>query len=1021
MKRRFENQCRLVGIILMFFIMISANAQITITGKITSAISEEPLPGVNIVIKGTTEGTISDLDGNYSIVVPDENAILVYSFIGFVSEEIPVGNQTVINLNLIEDIMSLDELVVIGYGTQRKGDITSSVATVKPDEFVKGGVKDVGQLIQGKVAGLTVYNISGDPNSNVQITLRGANTLGGTGRDPLVIIDGVPGDLNTVSTEDIESIDVLKDGSAAAIYGTRGTNGVIFITTKRASGQYTNVVEYSGYVTKSTIAKKLDMMTADDYHRMVAEGVRDSSYVEDWDVSTDWQDELLRAPWSFVQNLTFKGGNDQTNYLASFSWDKAEGIIIGTENNVYTARADVNHSMFKNKFKVNVGLLSRFTKNPNNGDGYSFRGYTWRQALIHNPTEPTKNDDGTWFEDRNKFYYENPLGHIYETNGYNKSNLNRVNATLTLEPIEGLELKSLMSYTRYNQTRTYYETRNHFHGALVDGYGSNGTEETEEKLLELTATYSKSIQKNRFTVLGGYSYQERDWFDFWIRNQDFPTDLFGYSNLDLGQGYNDRINWDSDTRRERTNLIGFFGRANYSYDDKYLLMGSVRYEAGSQLVGAKEPWGLFPAVSVGWRISREPFMQNLSFINDIKLRAGWGVTGSLPNRLYNAYETKTYSGTIEINGKDYLILAPLGNGNPDLKWEEKTEINLGLDFSLLSNRLGGSIDLYKRKINDLLYDFQVPQPPNKVPTTYANAGVLENKGIEVMIHAVPVQTTDFEWQTSISFSTNKNKIVSLGALGYEVTDKIGIGNAGEPIWGATHKLEVGSSVGDLWAYKVVDIDSNGYWMYEVKIPDINGNDSATMIVNYDDFSSLRKDASRQVIGNGIPKFYVGWNNTFKYKNFDLTITQRGAFGHKILNRSRMYYENTGIGANNRYNQLRSAYDPIFGKIPLNEEVPLEYNSYYIEKGDYWKIDNITLGYTYSGFKKPFIKSLRIYVATLNTFTFTNYSGVDPEVRITGPQPNSKNFVDDEGLQPGNDARDKYPTIRSYTLGVNITF
>jgi hypothetical protein len=366
-------------------------------------------------------------------------------------------------------------------------------------------------------------------------------------------------------------------------------------------------------------------------------------------------------------------------------------------------------------------------------------------------------------------------------------------------------------------------------------------------------------------------------------------------------------------------------------------------------------------------------------------------------------------------------LAPLGNGYKDLKWEEKTEIDLGLDFSLFNNRLGGNIDYYKRRVDDLLYDFQVPQPPFQVATTYANAGVLENKGIEVMINIVPVQKSDFEWRTSFSFSTNKNKIVSLGALGYDVTEKIGIGNAGEPIWGATHKLEVGHPVGDLWAYRVVDIDSNGYWMYEVKIPDINGNDSATMIVNYDDFSRLRKDASRQVIGNGIPDFYAGWNNTFRYKNFDLTITQRGAFGFQILNRSRMYYENTGIGANNRYNQLRSAYDPIFGKIPLNEEVPLEYNSYYIEDGDYWKIDNITLGYTFSSLKNPYIKSARIYVSTLNTFTFTNYSGVDPEVRITGPQPNSKNFVDDEGLQPGNDDRDKYPTIRSYTLGVNITF
>ncbi|MFC2137744.1 SusC/RagA family TonB-linked outer membrane protein, partial [Bacteroidota bacterium] len=820
----------------------------------------------------------------------------------------------------------------------------------------------------------------------------------------------------------IESIDVLKDGSAAAIYGTRGTNGVIFITTKRAKGVYTNSVEYSGYITKSTIAKKLEMMTADDYHNMVAEGIRDSSYVYDWDVSTDWQNELLQEPWSYVQNLTFRGGNEKTNYLASFSWEDTKGTIIGTENNVYTTRADINHNMLNNKLKLNIGVLSRFTKNPNNADGYSFSGYTWRQVLIHNPTEPVKNEDGTWYENRDRFNYENPLDHIYETSGYNKSNLNRVNATLTAEPIEGLELKSLMSYNRYNQTRTYYESRNHFHGALVDGFGSNGTQESDEKLLELTATYKKSIGKNRFSVLGGYSYQERDWFDFWINNQDFPTDMFGYSNLDLGQGYQDPTTFNSDTRREKTNLIGFFGRGNYSFDDKYLLMGSLRDEAGSQLVGAKNPWGLFPAVSAGWRISKEPFMQNLSFVDDIKLRAGWGITGSLPNRLYNAYETKKYEGSIEISGQDYLILTQEGNGYDSLRWEEKTEINFGIDFTLLKNRLSGNIDIYSRTVDNLLFDFQVPVPPNKLPTTYANAGKLENKGIEVMINIIPVQMSDFEWQTSISFSTNKNKLLSLGVAGYEIAEKIGIGNAGEPIWGATHKLEVGHPVGDLWAYKVVDIDTAGCWIYEVKYTDINGNDSITELVNYDDFSPLRGDDARQVIGNGIPDFYAGWNNTFKYKNFDLTITQRGAFGFQILNRSRMYYENTKYGKTSHYNQLKTAYDPIFGKVPLNdEEVDIEYNSYYIEDGDYWKIDNITLGYTFTSFKNPYIKSARIYASTLNTFTFTNYSGVDPEVRITDPKPDSNRFADDQGLQPGNDDRDKYPSIRSYTVGINLTF
>lgn len=1011
MERRNIFLVKLIGIFLLLLSVGFANAQeITVSGKITAASTGEPLPGVNILIKGTSEGVVSNIEGEYTITVPNKEAVLAFSYIGYNSEEITVGDQTTINLVMVEDIMALDELVVIGYGTQRKGDVTSSVATVKADEFVNGGVKDAGQLLQGKVAGLTVFNTSGDPTSSVQIMLRGVNTLGGTGRDPLILIDGVPGDLKTVSTEDIESIDVLKDGSAAAIYGTRGTNGVIFITTKRASGRYTSTVEYSGYMTVSTVAKKLDLLTADDYHRLVSEGIMDSSYVYDWNTSTDWQDELLQKPLSFKQNLTFRGGNDKTNYLASFGWSDTKGIIIETGDKIYNARADINHSMFKNKLKFNFGLYSRFTKSPNHADGYSMSGYTWRQALIHNPTEPTKNEDGTWYE-VSRFNYENPLGHLYESSGYNKSNLNRVNATITANPIEGLELKSLMSFSRSNQTRTFYENKNHFDGAIKNGYGSNGAGETTDKLLELTASFKKTVGDSRYSVLGGYSYQENDWFDFWIQNQDFPTDMFGYSNLDLGQGYNsdNRQLWNSDTRRTRTNLIGFFGRANYSYDDKYLLMGSLRYEAGSQLVGTKEPWGLFPAVSVGWRISNESFMQNLSFIDDLKLRAGWGITGTLPNRLYQGYSTLAYTGTIEINGEDYLSLAPSRNSNPDLRWEEKTEVNIGLDFSMLDSRLGGTIDAYKRSVDGLLYDFTVPVPPNKVPSTYANAGVLENKGIEVMINITPVRTSDFEWQTSISFSTNKNKLVSLGALGYDVSEKVGQGNAGEPIWGYTHKLEVGHPIGDFWAYKVIDIDDNGKWIYEVKIPDVNGNDSLTMNVGYDEFMAdyLGED-SRQVVGNGIPDFYAGWNNTIRYKNFDLTITQRGAFGHQILNRSRMYYENTKYGLTSHYNQLSSAFDPVFGKAILSQEVDLQYNSHYIEDGDFWKIDNITLGYTFKDIKSAYIKSARIYASTLNTFTFTKYTGIDPEVQIVG-------------TQPGNDGRDKYPSIRTYAIGVDLTF
>ncbi len=886
MKRRWLFRLNLIGIILLFFTTGIANAQnITITGKVTAASTEEPLPGVNIVIKGTTEGSITDLDGNYSITVPDENAILVFSFVGYVTEEIPVGNQTEINLSLIDDIMSLDELVVIGYGTQRKGDVTSSIASVKSDDFIQGGVQDIGQLIQGKVAGLTVYSVSGDPTANTQVRLRGTNSLFGTGTDPLVIIDGVPGDFNSVAPEDIESIDVLKDGSAAAIYGTRGTNGVIIITTKRASGHYKTKVEYSAFVTTQTVAKKMEMFTAEDYRQQITEGVRDSTF--DLGASTDWFDEVTRTPISHVHNFSFQGGDNKTNYLASVNYRDLQGIYKETDMRVFTARADINHSMFDDLIKLNIGFLSRQDKYNTNADGISFSGYTYRQTLIRNPTAPVKNDDGTWHEQTSYFYYENPVAHLYETEGGNKAQWNRINGTVTVNPIEGLRLKALLSYSKYNQSRGYYETKQHFSNVArgLNGYASNGSRESIDRLVELTVDYAKTINQHHFTVLGGYSYQDNDWWDYWMRNVDFPTDLFGYSNMDLGKGIDEaNANAGVGSQRRKTNLIGFFGRATYSFANKYLLMASLRHEGASQLYGTEDPWGTFPAVSVGWRISNESFLQNITFINDLKLRAGYGITGTQPDNdhLFHGVATIQYGAPVLVAGEFLRSLEPGRNASPYLRWEEKAETNIGLDFSILDNRIGGTVDYYIRKIDGLLYDFDVPVPPNQLPTTFANAGVFENKGIEILLNFIPVNRTNFKWTSSINFSTNINKLVSLGNEEYEFTqDWLGTGNAGEPIWGYTHRMDIGGEIGNFWAYKVVDVTDDGEWIYL---------DSLNTRVAYDTFALV--DDNRHIVGNGIPKYFVGWNNTFTYKNFDFTFSIRGAFKFQILNRQRMYYENT---------------------------------------------------------------------------------------------------------------------------------
>ncbi|UII23433.1 SusC/RagA family TonB-linked outer membrane protein [Fulvivirga ligni] len=983
----------LMGVLVLLCVSeLQAQDVRTVTGKVTSSEENEALPGVNVLIEGTTKGTVTGVDGTYSIQVSN-NDVLVFSFVGFVTKQLPVGNMTTMDVKLELDITSLDEVVVLGYGKQLKSDVTSSVAAVKDDEFIKGNVVDAGQLIQGKVAGLTVSMPSGDPTSGTQILLRGQSTILGTNVSPLILIDGIPGDFKTVPPEDIASISVLKDGSAAAIYGTRGTNGVILITTKRASGSL-NGLDYSVSFSTQQITRKPELLTAGDYQAQIAAGDRAAQ----WDLgsSTDWLDEITQTPFSHVHNLTYRGGNTTTNYLANINYRDLEGIFLKSDNQTFTGRIDINHAMFNDKLKFNLGLLSSANNFTSTGDGASFNGYTYRQALLYNPTSPIYNDDGYYYEQTGLFNYENPLGRIYESDGEHRSQNVRYTASVSYLPVTGLELKSNFSVNRYNQTRGYAESKHHI-STLRDGrngFVSNGTRETQDRLMELTANYSTVFGNHNISVLAGYSYQDFYYRDYWMQNWDFPTDIFSYHNIDQGQAIREgEVNVPIDGFTSKTNLIGFFGRVTYSYEDKYLFMASLRHEAASQLVGTEDPWGTFPAVSVGWKISNESFLSGSNIVELLKLRAGYGVTGSQNSAPFGAVALLSYNNFYYFNGSWVPTLSPSQNFNPYLQWEEKKEQNYGIDFSLLKGRVYGSVDYYIRNIDNLLYDFAVPSPPNLYNTTRANVGVMENKGLEVLVNIVPIKTPDFEWTTSLNFSTNQNSLKSLSNDLYEATnDWFVTGATGEPIQTYTHRVEVGEDIGNFYGFKVVDVGEDGLWIYE---------NAEGERVAYADFTHAEED--KQVLGNGLPNYYAGWNNTFRYKNIDLSITMRGAFDYQILNFQRMYYENPTI---QNYNRLASSTDPVFGKAALT--APLEYNSYYIEDGDFWKIDNITLGYNIPAIGNNFIKRARIYASALNAFVFTGYSGIDPEVNRLG-------------LDPGNDGRDKYPTSRTYTVGFNISF
>lgn len=968
---------------------LTALAQQKVTGKVKDS-SGEPVIGASVVVKGNnTMGTITDFDGNFMLDVPAKS-VLVISYIGYVTQEIPTAGKNSLEIVLKEDTKTLDEVVVIGYGTQRKGDVTSSVASVKADNFVKGAVKDVGQLIQGKVAGLAITNPNGDPTGSTQIRLRGTNTIGGANTAPLVLIDGIPGELGTVAPEDVESVDVLKDGSAAAIYGTRGTNGVILITTKQAKGVDINQVEYNGYVSTSLIAKKLDMLNADEFRTLYPD--------QDHGADTDWIDEISRTPVSHVHNLSLMGGNSKTNYIANLNYASRQGIMKKSDFESFQGRIEVTHRMFDDKLKLKFGLFGKKNQMESTTNGGSFRGWVYGQATRRNPTDPVRNEDGTWNENVSKFEYENPLALLYEAEGNVKKTQLRYNGNIVYNPIKDLTLSAVFSYIRDNMNRGYGETLNHI-SALRDGlagWSSVGAYTKMEKLMELTAQYNKEIGAHKFSVLGGYSYNETDFEELWIDNYGFQDDYFGgWHNIGIGSALKDgKANIGS--KKTPTNLIGFFGRATYSFKNRYLLMGALRYEGASQLWGTDNVWGLFPSISVGWRITEEAFMKNQKIFDDLKLRVGYGVTGSQPKDPFLGVAMLKYGSYAFVNGNWVQTIVPASNPNPDLKWEEKKETNIGLDFVSWGGRLSGSIDYYNRDVDGLIYEYGVPTPPNLYNKTMANGGTMRNRGVEVLVTVVPVQNKDFEWSTTGTFSLNSNKLISLsGSIFKSDYDYFNTGTVEYSGQVAdSHRVQVGESIGNFYGFKVVDVDSEGRWIYE----DRNGE-----LVNYKDFTHAPED--KHVIGNGLPKWYAGWNNTLRYKNFDLNVTMRGAFGFQIINGGRMNYENV---KNSRFeNRLKSVNDLVFGKHTLSPEVEPEFNSYYVEDGDYWKIDNITLGYSFGQVGK-YIKSLRIYGSVLNALTITGYKGIDPEVST-------------DGLTPGYDTRDRYPSVRSFTFGVNVKF
>jgi len=948
------------------------------------------MPGVTVLQKGTPHGTATDVNGEFQIQVDDANSTVVFSSVGYESQEIVVGNRQEINVSLIPESKKLDEVVVVGYGTQKKTDVTSAVVSVKSENFVKGAVTDAGQLMRGKVAGLAVVTPDANPTGVSQINLRGIATISANA-SPLILIDNVPGTLTTVAPDDIESIDILKDGSAAAIYGTRGTNGVILITTKKAKGDTPATVDINTYFTVQKITRKLEFMGPGQYRQLAMQGKPGAN---DYGANTNWLDEVTQTPFSQVYNINLRAGTKNTSYNVSLNYRNMNGLIQQSNNIILYPRIEVNHSMFNGKLKFDVNLGGNQQEYFAGADGGSYNTNVYKNALFYNPTDPIKAKNDVWTEHVGITDYANPVALLRESQGINRQNNFRAIGTIIYQPVPDLSFRLMGSRDLNHSTRGYYETKKHYSNVREgkNGYASRGTTRNQEQLLELTATYTKRIGNHNFTSLLGYGWRRYDYEDYYMQNWDFPTDNFTYNNMGAGNALRRGIAAEN-SYQSQNKLVSYFARLNYSYRDKYILTASLRRE-GSSKFGANYKYGNFPAVSAGWNVQKEDFFQHIQTISLFKLRAGYGITGTEPSDPYTSLNRINFDTYTLVNGQWTQVTNLATNANPDLRWERKNETNIGLDFGFIQNRITGSIDYYNRTTNDLIFDYPVATPPYLYSTIRANAASMRNQGLEVQVNAIPVETEKFSWNFTVNYSTNKNKLLSLSDKNFQLASGyFDTGNTGEPIQQNLSRVQIGEPIGNFWGFKSVDIDESGRWVIEGR----EGNAKPIAQQQADD---------KRIIGNGLPKHYLAFNNTFTYKNFDLNITMRGAFDFQILNTTHMYY---GVPIMlTRGNLLTTAYDNVYGKRPLADTQELQYVSYYIENGDYWKIDNATLGYNINSQNKKYIKRVRLYVSSSNLKFFTAYKGIDPEVNILG-------------LSPGVDARSRYPAATTYTLGAFFTF
>ena len=990
---------------------------VKVSGRITSADDGTALPGVSIVEKGTTNGTVTDVDGSFSVNV-SPTAVLAFSFVGYVTQEVSVNGRTTIDLALAGDVKSLSEIVVVGYGEMEKKDVTGVVTAVNSKSFNQGAIVSPDNLIIGKVAGVQITPNSGEPGGQSTIRVRGGTSITAS-NEPLYVIDGVPIDntphnpgglangrnpLNFINPSDIETFTVLKDASAAAIYGSRAANGVIIITTKKGKAGAPRVT-YDGYVSVASAAKRYDVFNGPQFQEVVAAKAPSNLKFLD-NNNTDWQDEILQTAIGQSHNITVSGGADKLSYRISVGHQDIEGIIKTS----YTKRTSFALNLSQNMLNDNLTITTNIKGAVTND---RFSADVLGSALAFAPTAPVKDPAspfGGYFEWYNraangaplrdpttgKIIYDlqtvdNPVSQIDQTQDFGETfrSIGNVQFDYKIPQVKGLRANVNLGYDITRGERKRFRPSTLIGAALDTGEVKYENNNRISPLMEMYLNYTRDIgADHHIDVTAGYSYQSFSAEYYGFRSYRLSTDIYGFNNPAVANK-TDVTNPNAQNNR----LISFFGRANYSFKDRFLLTINLRHD-GSTKFGQITRWGTFPSAAVGWRVIDESFMQGLTnTFSDLKLRVGYGVTGNqeIGNYLYlPSYTSGTNTAQYQFGNSFVSTFRPNGY-NEALKWEQTASLNIGLDYAILNGRVSGSLELYQKNTKDLLFEKNLPAGANLSNRLTDNIGKLRNRGIELMVNVVALHTTD--WSVNLGFNAayNRNTVQRLDGntdpnfIGYEAT---GIsGGTGNNI----QLLKVGETVNSFYVYKQkyanghpipdgVDANDDG----EVNLADMYEDTNGDGVVN---------DRDRRPYKKPYPSYMLGFAPSVTYKRFDLNFTMRANLGNYV-------YNNMASSTAN-YNRLTDIkpYNMLTSVLKTNFTTPQLFSDYYVEKASFLRMDNITLGYSVpdvSGMK------FRVYASAQNLFVLTKYTGLDPEIQ---------NGVDNN----------LYPRSRTFILGVNLSF